>query len=76
MSLLFRTAALPALVLTISLCGGCGTANEEGLPKTEKVAKDDTPVFKNYGERQLWQAEQDKKKYAAAGKGAAKTPTK
>jgi hypothetical protein len=69
----FRAMALPALALGALVSSGCGpsTANEEGLAKTKAASGDDIPVFKTYGERQLWETEQAAKKKAAA-KGAPK----
>ena len=66
----YRALALPAIVLGISLSSGCGTANEESMADTKRAPADpSTPVFKTYGEKVLYDAEQAKKKAAEKGKG-------
>jgi hypothetical protein len=65
----YRALALPAIVLGISLSGGCGTANEENVADTKSAPIDpNAPVFKTYGEKVLYDSEQAKKK-AAENKG-------
>ncbi len=67
----YRALALPAIVLGISLSSGCGTANEESMADTKRAPTDPSaPVFKTYGEKALYDAEQAKKKAAEKGKGA------
>jgi hypothetical protein len=74
MKIRYQVIASPMLALAVFLSSGCKDANEDGLTKD---AADDgkTPVFKTYGERQKWQAEQDAKK-APAPKGKTATPPK
>jgi hypothetical protein len=80
MKRLFRAITLPALALGALLSSGCGqsTTNEEGLVTTKAApVESDIPVFKTYGERQLYENEQAAKKRAAAkGKVAPKAPPK
>ena len=67
----YRALALPAIVLGISLSSGCGTANEESMADTKRAPIDPSaPVFKTYGEKAQYDAEQAKKKAAEKGKGA------
>jgi hypothetical protein len=67
----YRALALPAILLGMSLSSGCGTANEEGMADTKRAPVDpNAPVFKNYGEKALYDNEQAKKKAAEKGTGA------
>ena len=67
----YRALALPAIVVGISLSSGCGTANEESMADTKRAPVDPSaPVFKTYGEKAQYDAEQAKKKAAEKGKGA------
>jgi hypothetical protein len=72
MRMRYRALALPAVVLGISLSGGCGTANEENMADTKSAPIDpNAPVFKTYGDKAKYDAEQNAKKNAATkGKGA------
>jgi hypothetical protein len=57
---------LRSMVLTVAVIGvfpssGCNNnANEEGI-ENKRAENDTTPVFRTYGERAQWQAEQDAK---------------
>jgi hypothetical protein len=71
MRLRFR-ALSSCLMGTVFICAGCSnTTNEEGLDKTKKV-DDGAPVFKTYGEKQQYDAEQAAKNRAAAKEKNAK----
>jgi hypothetical protein len=70
----YRALALPAVVLGIFLSGGCGPANEEGIADTKSAPIDpNAPVFKTYGEKIQYDAEQAAKN-KAAGKGKPANP--
>jgi hypothetical protein len=70
----FRAMTLPALALGILLSSGCGpsSTNDESVIQTKATSNGpEIPVFKTYGERQQYEAEQAAKNRAAA-KGAPK----
>ena len=72
----YRALALPAVVLGILLSGGCGPANEENVADTKSAPIDpNAPVFKTYGEKVQYQAEQDAKNKAATKGKTAKAST-
>jgi hypothetical protein len=70
----YRALALPAIVLGILLSGGCGPVNEENMADTKSAPiNPNAPVFKTYGEKVQYDAEQ-KAKNKAATKGKNATP--
>jgi hypothetical protein len=76
MKLRYRALALPAIVLGISFSDGCGPVNEENMADTKTAPIDpNAPVFKSYGEKAQYDAEQAAKaKAAAKGKTAKAAP--
>jgi hypothetical protein len=71
----YRALALPAVVLGILLSGGCGPVNEENMADTKSAPIDpNAPVFKTYGEKVQYDAEQAAKNKPAA-KGKTATPS-
>jgi hypothetical protein len=74
----FQPLALPAIVLGISLSGGCGgPANEENMADTKRAPIDPNvqSTFKDYGEKVRYDQEKAKKEAAAKTKGPAETKT-
>jgi hypothetical protein len=68
----YGTLAFPAVAMGLSLCIGCGEANEGTLKGESKVApqREDMPNFKSYAEYQQYQMEQLKKAKNAPPKKA------
>jgi hypothetical protein len=70
----YRAMLLPTVAVAVLMLMGCGpsTTNEENLGPTKSVATGgpEIPVFKTYGERQQYEAEQKAKQRAASKDGA------